>query len=81
MWIIIFLELQSATVAIIVPEIEAIREWAGRRSMPTQSFTWLCSSREIRRLIQEEIQKLGGEAQRKYYEIVSSRSEVCSTNF
>jgi len=61
--------LKSSIVAIIVPEIGAIREWAGKRSIPNQSFTWLCSNKDIRNLISEEIKRVAGETQRKYYEI------------
>jgi long-chain acyl-CoA synthetase len=57
-------------IAVIVPRQAAIQDWAGRRHIPSHSFTELCNNREVKRFIMEEIVKMRGEAELAYYEEV-----------
>ena len=62
--------LKSCVIAIIVPRQKAIQEWAERRNIPNESFTALCSHRDVKRFIMEELRILGKEAELEYYEEV-----------
>ena len=62
---------QSSIVAVVVPNIDSIQRWAERRSIPSQSFTWLCGNQDVKNLIFGEIRRLSEEANCTYFEIVS----------
>ncbi|XP_023346235.1 long-chain-fatty-acid--CoA ligase 1 [Eurytemora carolleeae] len=61
---------KSCVVGIIVPDIQSVQDWAGRRKMPNDSFTALCNSREVKNLIMKELEDLAREFQIKNYEKV-----------
>ena len=56
--------------AIIVPEIEAIRPWADARNIPSTSFSFLCNHPQINNVIQSEIKRIGEEENLKHFEAV-----------
>lgn len=62
--------LKSCVIAVIVPRQKTIQEWADRRNIPSHSFTALCSHRDLKRFIMEELKSLSKEAELAYYEEV-----------
>ena len=62
--------LKSCVIAVVVPRQAAIQDWADRRRIPSHSFTALCSNREVKKFIWDEISMLGKEAELSYYEEV-----------
>ena len=58
--------------AIIVPEIEAIRPWADARNIPSTSFSFLCNHPQINSVIQSEIKRIGEEENLKHFETVGA---------
>jgi len=62
--------LKSCVIAVIVPRQAAIQEWADRRNIPSHSFTALCSNREVKRFLMDDIVKMSQEAELAYYEEV-----------
>jgi len=50
--------LKSRVVAILVPEIEAIKEYAATRKIPNKSFSFLCNQSQIKNLLQTELDKI-----------------------
>jgi len=62
--------LKSCVIAVIVPRQKTIQEWAERRNIPSHSFTALCSHRDLKRFIMEELRSLSKEAELAYYEEV-----------
>jgi len=61
---------KSCVVAIIVPDVQTVQDWAANKNIPNESFTALCYNREVKSLIMKEIEDLGREFHLKYYEQV-----------
>ena len=62
--------LKSCVVAVLVPHQREITDWAERRGVTADSFTGLCSSRQVKKFIQEQMDALSKEADLAYYEEV-----------
>ena len=62
--------LKSCVIAVVVPKQSAIQDWAERRRIPSHSFTALCSQRDVKKFIMDQILMLGKEAELSYYEEV-----------
>lgn len=62
--------LKSCVIAVVVPRQSAIQDWAERRRIPSHSFTALCSHRDVKKFIMDQISMLGKEAELSYYEEV-----------
>ena len=54
--------LKSCVIAVVVPKQAAIQDWAERRRIPSHSFTALCSHRDVKKFIMDQILMLGKEA-------------------
>ena len=63
---------QSRVVAVIVPEIEAIKEYAAKRQIPNKSFSFLCNQTQIKSLLQSELDKISRLENLKGFETVGS---------
>ena len=61
---------QSRVVAILVPEIEAIKEYAATRKIPNKSFSFLCNQTQIKNLLQTELDKISRLENLKDFETV-----------
>ena len=61
---------QSSVVAIIVPEIEVIKEYAAARKIPNTSFSFMCRHMTIKNLLQTEIDKISRQENLKDFETV-----------
>ena len=64
--------LKSSVVAVVVPDVAAVKAWASMKGIPSESFTTLCNNRELKNFLMQEIQILGQSAQLKYYEEVAA---------
>ena len=64
------LHFQSRVVAVNVPEIEAIKEYASTRSIPNKSFSFLCNQNQIKNLLQTELDKISRLENLKAFETV-----------
>ena len=62
--------LKSCVVAVIVPNQREITDWADRRGIASDSFTILCSSRQVKKFIMDQIEMLSKDAELAYYEEV-----------
>ena len=62
--------LKSCVVAVIVPCQKEIVDWANRHGISSGSFTCLCSSRQVKKFIMDQIVMLSKEAELAYYEEV-----------
>ena len=62
--------LKSCVVAVIVPCQSEIVDWADRHGISSDSFTGLCSSRQVKKFIMDQILMLSKEAELAYYEEV-----------
>ena len=62
--------LKSCVVAVIVPDQRAVSDWAARSNIYKDSFTGLCSSRQVKRFLMDQINLLSKEADLTYYEEV-----------
>ena len=62
--------LKSCVVAVIVPHQKEITQWAERRGISSDSFSVLCSSRQVKKFILDQINMLSKEAELAYYEEV-----------
>ena len=60
--------LKSCVIAVVVPRHSAIKEWAERRGIPSDSFTTLCCHRDLKRFIMDEMKPLAQEFGLAYYE-------------
>ena len=57
-------------VAIIVPEVEAIKEYAASRKIPNTSFSFMCRHLQIKNLLQTEVDKISRQENLKDFETV-----------
>ena len=64
--------LKSSVVAVVVPDVAAVKAWAVHKGIPSDSFTSLCNNRELKNFLMEEIRILGESAQLNYYEEVAA---------
>ena len=62
--------MKSCVVAVIVPHQKEITDWADRRAISSDSFTGLCSNRQVKKYIMDQITMLSKEADLAYYEEV-----------
>ena len=62
--------LKSCVIAIIVPEQKEIQDWAFHSGISNESFIDLCASREVKKLLMQEILQLSKQAELAYYEEV-----------
>ena len=62
--------LKSCVVAVIVPNQREISDWATRQGISIESFTGLCSSRQVKKFLMDQINLLSKEAELAYYEEV-----------
>lgn len=60
---------QSSVVAIVVPEVEAIKEWAREQDIPG-TLSVLCANPHVKQLIMDDITNLGKAAGLKSFEQV-----------
>ena len=64
--------LKSIVVAVVVPDVAAVKAWASHKGIPNDSFTSLCNNRELKNFLMEEIRILGESAELNYYEEVAA---------
>ncbi|XP_054576115.1 long-chain-fatty-acid--CoA ligase 1 isoform X4 [Eptesicus fuscus] len=65
--------LQAFLVAIVVPDVETLGRWAGKRGL-AGSFEELCRSKEVKKAILEDLVRLGKESGLKTFEQVKGIS-------
>ena len=63
--------MQSSIIAIIVPEIEAVKSYAAIRKIPNDSFSFLCNQPQIINLLKTELDKISRQENLKDIEMVS----------
>lgn len=56
--------------AVIVPNQREITDWASRAGILTESFTGVCSNRQVKKFLMDQINLLSKEAELTYYEEV-----------
>jgi long-chain acyl-CoA synthetase len=64
--------LKSVLVAIVVPEYEALREWAEQNKIEKLELPELCRNEDVKRTILSELTRLGKQAGLNGYEQVST---------
>ena len=57
-------------VAVIVPNQREITDWARRAGISTESNTGVCSNRQVKKFLMDQINLLSKEAELTYYEEV-----------
>jgi len=62
--------LKSCVVAVIVPNQREITDWVTRAGISTESFTGVCSNRQVKKFLMDQINLLSKEAELTYYEEV-----------
>ena len=64
--------LKSCVVAVVVPDVAAVKAWASHKGIQNDSFSALCKSRELKNFIMQELRVLGESAELNYYEEVAA---------